>query len=79
MELLQDFGEEVEELLEALHVLDHSHDLEEQLVHSLGKLLAEGALVVFQLQGDLRLLLDEPPDLGASRRAIGPCTRHCPG
>src|SRR5258707_2750902 len=68
--LFEDLGEEVEKLLEALHVADHSRHLEVELVHSVRKARAVEALVVLELQADLRLLLDQAPDLRVGEQGL---------
>ena len=60
-DLLQDLGEEVEELTEPVEILDRSRGLEVEFVHS-GRKLAEHALVRLHRHVDSRLGVDKAAD-----------------
>src|SRR5258708_11802896 len=62
-ELVERFSEEGEELLQAFDVLDHADNLEVELVDAFGELLAEPALVVFDLEVDVGLRGDQRTEL----------------
>jgi hypothetical protein len=56
-------GEQVKEVFQALGVLDHAECLEIQFIDPIGKFRCENALIVFHLEMNIRLFLDELPDV----------------
>src|SRR4051794_36602772 len=69
---VQHGGEEVEEGLQSIEILDDLYDLEVQLVHVLGEPGTEPTLAVLHLQPDLGLIPDHPPELRVGEQLSHP-------
>jgi len=62
-ETVEDSGEELKEELELVEVLEHAGNVEAQLVHAIGELRPEPALVVHHLEANARLGRDQVAQL----------------